>query len=627
MKNRLLLLLVLCFVVYSCEVEEDLSANNSNTETLEPGFQWDKTSTFSNGDVISFSDSTSIKSISFESTQADISLSGYMSDKREFVIGFHSEPSNFGFSLTLYAPDSSQDWVLYSLEDDVWVQVVDADYTEISGKYSAEVVFHADATCVDNDLKYSVGTFAFCNVLTSVNQEINPSKRNGLSALISFNSSLTVEPKMTLLGQDNNDITTSFDNAVEHSIQVLGLYNNYVNTVYIDCELNAGVTLRNVFNFRPEYPYIDAYEFDTYRSDNLRNASDMVYINASRLSSGSYSSDKDEFGHQVVSVGIDEYNKVRWVYSDDLVSEGAAFFIFPIVYKDEQLFVRYVAQLATSTTGVYLYDYAGNIIHSYPNAATDIHHEAAIGPNNLIAIPGTKSPSTTNECIIYEIDMENQTRVTALDLEDILDTDRISVCDTGYGDDWAHINAIAYSESDDCYVISARRQGVIKIKRGATDKTGIVWWLTPHYNVGDDWQQYLLEPTNFDKDDYEQWNIGQHAVSILPNGDVMMFDNHNTPLYNAASTRASRVFTVRVDEDNMQVEAINSWYTPDNYYSWYMSNAYYYPSTTSTVSGYATSNKLYEASYTDGEVLFSSHFKNVNTSSAIYRFYKLDLYK
>jgi Arylsulfotransferase (ASST). len=89
--------------------------------------------------------------------------------------------------------------------------------------------------------------------------------------------------------------------------------------------------------------------------------------------------------------------------------------------------------------------------------------------------------------------------------------------------DWSHGNAVIHDPRDDSIIVSARHQdAVFKFSR----ETGqLIWILGPHENW--DPGQFgglLLEPLN---EDQFFWQYHQHAPELLPNGNLLLFDNGN----------------------------------------------------------------------------------------------------
>jgi hypothetical protein len=122
------------------------------------------------------------------------------------------------------------------------------------------------------------------------------------------------------------------------------------------------------------------------------------------------------------------------------------------------------------------------------------------------------------------------------------------------GVDPEHPNAVLEDPADNSIIVSLRNQdAVIKFSRSRQIK----WILGPHDNWGAQWQRYLLKPvgTPF------EWNYGQHAPVLTPQGTLLLFDNGNCraePFAHPVPDEAnySRAVEFRIDEANMQVSQV-----------------------------------------------------------------------
>ncbi len=142
-------------------------------------------------------------------------------------------------------------------------------------------------------------------------------------------------------------------------------------------------------------------------------------------------------------------------------------------------------------------------------------------------------------------------------LLDILDPTRI-----GYGtiggripNDWSHSNAVVHDPSDDSIIVSVRHQdAVIKFSRATGD---LKWILGPHDKWGPAFQQFLLTP----KGQPFEWPYHTHSPMVLPNGNVMVYDNGNfratpfdPPL--AAEDSHTRAVEFEIDESTMEITQV-----------------------------------------------------------------------
>ncbi len=140
-------------------------------------------------------------------------------------------------------------------------------------------------------------------------------------------------------------------------------------------------------------------------------------------------------------------------------------------------------------------------------------------------------------------------------------SDMINPTRIGYGSlatdpvDWVHANAVVYDETDDSIIASLRHQdAVVKFSRSTGD---LQWILGPHENWGPEFQPFLLNAVG----DSFEWSYHQHAPMILPNGNIMLFDNGNfrasptDPILPGAES-FSRAVEYAIDEDTMEITQV-----------------------------------------------------------------------
>lgn len=588
---------------------------------------------FANGDRVTLAPAviSQVKAISRSLVPSDDEA--VVEGIRDFYFGFQAVPAVFRYEVTLALPEG-EGWKACKFEDGVWIELAGAVYTGASVRIPVELRFSSLGVPVSKSAALSVFGGRFALIRTGVladQMEIikDPYQSNPFAALVKFESQVDVTPTMTLKGQDDNDIVQTFDTGREHEINVLGLYNQYDNRVLVDCRTQGGTVLRHELKIRVDYPFFNTMRVNTSYVPGFRNDPSALYAVTGGGFNASGESTSGQLPEETVPLAFDQYGKIRWMYNRRVSDPG---YICPVTYGQKRGFIYY-------TQGAYgvsidnfdpyfeLIGFSGEQLAYYPNlrgkGIRRIHHDAIMVGEHIMACPETKNEG--DECQIIEFDLNTGTVVARMDLDDIIDPDRAEVL-PNTGEDRVHINSLAYSAPDDCYVISARHQGVMKIHRGSTDKSGLEWWITPPYGVGADYQFALLRPTNFDAGVSENWNIGQHAASILPNGDIMMFDNHNEPIQGAqADKRISRVLVLRVDPVNRTVTKVNEWTTPKKEFTFYQSNALMLPNG-NVLSGWAQQKRVYEVSYPEGRILFQGDFNPSNYRGDIYRFYKFNLY-
>ncbi len=130
---------------------------------------------------------------------------------------------------------------------------------------------------------------------------------------------------------------------------------------------------------------------------------------------------------------------------------------------------------------------------------------------------------------------------------------------TVYANDWLHFNSAYYRQADGNLIISLRHQdwvALVQYQNGAGN--GDVLWrlgcspgLTPPVSpvCGD------FTFNNVYNDVYP-WFSHQHDVEIDANGDMTMYDNGNTRVYELGNSQNSRGYVINVNEVNFTVSPV-----------------------------------------------------------------------
>ena len=102
-----------------------------------------------------------------------------------------------------------------------------------------------------------------------------------------------------------------------------------------------------------------------------------------------------------------------------------------------------------------------------------------------------------------------------------------------HGVDWFHMNAAAYDAHDDTIIASSRENFIIKVRY----TTGEILWI-----LGDPTKYWYTFPSLREKAitlvPAGAYPIGQHAVSVLPSGEIMVFSNGAASLQQPAGAPA-----------------------------------------------------------------------------------------
>jgi hypothetical protein len=172
------------------------------------------------------------------------------------------------------------------------------------------------------------------------------------------------------------------------------------------------------------------------------------------------------------------------------------------------------------------------------------------------------APTQTTKLLfnrIIEVSATNGAVLGNWSLIDMLDPLRISYLTFTFanalGWDCEHANAVIEDPRDDSIIVSMRTQNaVIKFSRSTGQ---LKWILGPHENWGPSFQPYLLTAvgTPF------EWNYGQHAPMITPQGTLLIYDDGNfrASPFDASvpdATNYSRAVEYEINEDTMEVSQV-----------------------------------------------------------------------
>jgi arylsulfate sulfotransferase len=407
--------------------------------------------------------------------------------------------------------------------------------------------------------------------------KVNPYGYTPLSAQVSFSTEKMGSTVLIVKGKHGafTDVVHRFnDFGSYHSVPVIGMYADYSNTVLLRVVDNNGDTLAksNALTIQTgSLPAgmptgITAQSFDEsavepgiYLVSNLNNAL------APGMPSKPYM--------------MDNYGDIRWVLDYSSYPDLATMF-----YDDG------IARLRngnfffgdTLTDKIYEVDLLGKILNTWEMPGYGFHHEVTEKPDGNFLLTSEKEGSTntnglhTVEDFVIEINRQTGAINHVWDLKESLNEYRTAW--TTKLEDWFHGNAVTYDSTDNTIIVSGRTQGVVKLDY----QNNVVWILAPHADWGvnrrgEDLSQFLLQPLDASGNpitdtavlngwaaapDFE-WSWYQHNPILLPNGNLMIFDNGTTRslnvpdgnnIFNSAPGKYSRAVEYKIDEANKTIQ-------------------------------------------------------------------------
>ncbi len=339
------------------------------------------------------------------------------------------------------------------------------------------------------------------------------------------------------------------------SMPVFGLYQGRENTVGLsyDC---AGGPPRAVVARVPTAAWVDptggAYTSPRVvlaRSPATRLSYDFILLKGSAT--------------RDAPVIVDTDGEVRWVGTAGLSSFSSAFF-------ENRVYAATgtgLARMELDGASTVLADYARLGITS-----TDHHNYDPGKYGLLLEVDETHAFEST----IVEVDRDGALLKTWR-LADIVGAAMIAGGDdpsafVRASADWFHNNACAYSEREDALIVSSRENFVIALDY----ETGAIRWI-----LGDQtkaWYQYpSLRRFALTLVGDSLPPIGQHAVSLAKDGDLLLFDD-GTPSLNQTPAGASRPYSAprkyRIDAKKMTALEAWSYLASPSIYSAFCSSVY-----------------------------------------------------
>ncbi|WP_343210330.1 aryl-sulfate sulfotransferase [Anaerolentibacter hominis] len=379
---------------------------------------------------------------------------------------------------------------------------------------------------------------------------VNPYGTSPLTAIAIFNTDTEQSVTVTVKGKKEKDnIEHTFDAASTHILPIYGLYAGGSTEVEFVLEDGTSKTVSvetDALNTNLVKAEIKKIDKDQYDYSKLTFACAMM----------------DASGY--TGVAYDSEGDIRWALSNTIA--------MPLKrLANGHLMISSSRVLKTQyyTTGLYEIDLSGKVYNDYLVPGGQ-HHDFWELPNGNLLVCSDARDFSTVEAHVVEIDRATGEVVDEIDLSKLLNPkDGGSINRTD--EDWFHNNAVCYDEKTDTILLSGRHvDAVVGINRSSKE----VSWIL---GDPDGWED--ADPSLFftpEGKDFE-WQYAQHEATMLPNGDILLFDN------GAGRTKVgkedqkvtgsdvySRAVIYRIDTDKMTIRQV--WeYGKDRGEEWYSS--------------------------------------------------------
>ena len=420
---------------------------------------------------------------------------------------------------------------------------------------------------------------------------LNPTGAAPLCAIINYPSQRPCKTEIIIMGKhgSGSNVAHQFNDwGSSHADTVVGLYGGFANTVevmYLDTNSNSfGDTTVTITT-----PVLSAGIPASITADSVQGS---VEPGMNLVSSW------DVFNPRIPYI-VDRYGDIRWIlnFSGNPALSGMQYDCGIARLHNGHYFFGDI-----TSNEIYEVDLVGTIINKWALPGYSFEHTVTEEPDGNFLVTVSKNGSTnsngvaTIEDYVIEVARSGGAVLHEWNLKALLNAYRYILPQTT-ASDWFHGNAVIYDSTDNTIIVSGRFQGVVKLTYDNTIK----WILAPHRGWGKngngtDLNAFLLNPLDAsgnpisdtsvingwtNSPDFE-WNWYQHAPILIPNGDLLLFDNGSTRNFDStATTHYSRVVEYRINPTNMTVQQVWSYgeKTGSQTYSALFSSVQYLPQT------------------------------------------------
>lgn len=385
--------------------------------------------------------------------------------------------------------------------------------------------------------------------------KLNPYLIAPLTALVFFTTPEETEATVLVKGKEKaGDMSFTFPKAKEHYVPVYGLYAGYDNQV----EITLGSGAKKSLTIKTEKAPDTVHMPSKIETTPEYMGSNVVFV--SPTSPGS-------------TAAYDYKGDVRWY--------GTLNFAFDLKrVKNGRILIGTQRLLMPPyhTTGIFEMGMIGKIYKEYRVPGGYHHDQFEMEDGNLLILT-QDPPRGTVEDMCVLVDRNTGKIIKSWDYQKCLPQ---NVGGSGSQDDhdWFHNNSVWYDKKTNTLTLSGRHQdAVINIDYD----TGKLNWVIgdPEGWPEDLVKKYFFKPVgdvkNFD------WQYEQHSAVVLPDGDIMCFDNGHwrakvKEKYVPAKDNFSRGVRYRVNTDKMEVEQVWQYGKERGaeFFSTYICNVEYY---------------------------------------------------
>ncbi len=417
----------------------------------------------------------------------------------------------------------------------------------IERQHAAEQLFLAE---------FAEGNYTLANPLV----KLNPYELAPLTAVVMFETPSVTEVTITVLGKEvEGNITHTFPAGTKHILPIYGLYAAYENTVEIVLSNGEKNTIKIKTGALMEGVPL-ATKMETTK-EYLGN--NLIFLTAAM---------------KAMPIGFDYKGDLRWYATENFAFDLKRISNGHILIGTERLI-----QMPYFTTGIYEMAFSGKIFKEYQSPIGGYHHDQfEMEDGNILMLTYDRYAGTVEDVCVL-LDKNTGEILRKWDYKTCLPQD---VAGSGSQDahDWFHNNAVWYDKKTNSLTLSGRHQDAVINIDYDLDENGnckLNWIIGDPETWPEDMQKYFFKPVG-DVENFD-WQYEQHACVVLPDGDIMMFDNGHyrskvKENYVLAKDNFSRGVRYRIDTEKMEIEQIWQYGKErgSEFFSPYICNVEYY---------------------------------------------------
>jgi arylsulfate sulfotransferase len=456
---------------------------------------------------------------------------------------------------------------------------------------------------------------------------INPSKNAPLTAINNYftQEESRVELIIRSINSSEPDFIKEFPTFKQfHKTDILGLYPNHENSIILNYyDKNDKLIEQQVHLIKTGPLPVDMPEIIISKNQESLTEPGWNLLSYWGL------------GNPNKPLIFDKYGNIRW-YLDFSSSEELMNLRYDNGIERLKNGNFYFGDI--NSNAIYEVDYLGFIINNFPLLNHTFHHNVQEKEDGNYLITTSKTGSlnkkgkSTIEDYAIEIDRNSGQLIREWDLKKVLDENRFILSGELVIEpiDWFHGNAIIENKNKDGIIVSGRTQGIINV----SNSNQLNWILSTHQDwdtncIGENLVPYLLRPIDANNNVISDTNVTYghqnhadfswpwyaHAPFIMPNGNLILFDNGDNRNFGNSSDY-SRAVEYEIDEVNMTIKQVWEYgkNRGDEAFGQYVSDVDYLPIMNNILftPGFGTNNngkiggKIIEVDYSNKNVVFEA---------------------